>query len=92
MVRPQLQSCKTDYDKPVDKGEFVSPADHIKTAIDTICQISKVLRANSICHEEILAGALTDLSQELSTFYQKLPASSKYAKKRIRIDLRQLLH
>ena len=86
------------WDEPIAKGALVEASPFIVAIGETLTAILKVLRTNmSISQkqieEEIMLSALHSIALQLEQQYavRLVTATSKYAKKRIRVDIKMLL-
>ena len=91
-------ASKVDYDEKVDKGVTINPNNHIQHISDTLAQMQKVLFSNLSeepfeIEENILSKALQKIFEMLEKLYFESlkDANSKYAKKRIKVDIKFLM-
>ena len=99
-VKPEiLQSIKgVEWDKSIGKGQLIEPSKHIGIINSTLNQMFKVLRTSlsmpqSQIELEIMQTALEQIIAQLEQLYveQTSLMVSKYAKKRIKVDMKVFL-
>lgn len=92
------EAAKLDWDKQISKGEMITASKHITDIQSTLSQMFKVLQSNlsleaADIEDEIMQGALERIFELLEKLYieSTKESYSKYAKKRIKVDMKILL-
>ena len=99
-TKGQIQeAAKVDYDQKVEKGDTITANHHINHISLTLGQMIKVLSSNlsedpEEIEEYILTPALQQVFSSLDQLYFEhlKDANSKYAKKRVKVDIKILLY
>ena len=88
-----------EWDKPIDKNTIVEPSPFIEGIHTTVFSMLKVLlqvvqMPPSVIEVNVFEPALFEIISRLKTLYlDKLSLStSKYAKKRIKVDIKSLIN
>ena len=83
---------QADFDKPVEKGGVVEAHAFILEIRHNMLRLHSVIKENlEQSHvEAVFRQIFTQLVSEIEKFYQGINTDSKFAKKRVRVDLIQI--